>query len=334
MDTKIENYINHIAFVLDASSSMSSHKRDLIKVADNQISYLAQRSKELDQETRVTIYSFNYHKNIQCLVYDKDVLRMPTIQNLYRVEGQTALIDATLFAIGDLKQTPQKYGEHAFLIYVLTDGQENDSLHKSSDLSREIGNLPDNWTLATFVPDQSGVFEAKKFGFLKDNISVWDASSSKGILEAGRRIKETTDTFMQGRKLGMKGTKNLFSLTLPSLSKIQQTLDGLNAWQYRLLPIFTTSRIDKFIESNLQRPYKLGEGYYELTKSETVQPQKNIAILTKDKVYIGQKARDLLGLPNYHVKVRPVDFPEYKIFIQSTSLNRKLIPNTHLLVLS
>jgi hypothetical protein len=53
-----ENYINHVALVLDASSSMSSHRSTVVKVADEQIKHLARRSTELDQETRVTVYAF------------------------------------------------------------------------------------------------------------------------------------------------------------------------------------------------------------------------------------------------------------------------------------
>jgi hypothetical protein len=84
---KVENIINHIVLVLDASDSMRDIKNDVVKVADNQIQYLATRSKELDQETRITVYTFeggNYYspKNIQCLIYDKDVLRVPSIAGL------------------------------------------------------------------------------------------------------------------------------------------------------------------------------------------------------------------------------------------------------------
>lgn len=53
-----QNYINHVALVLDASSSMSRLSGKVIEVADQQIAYLARRSRELDQETRVTVYVF------------------------------------------------------------------------------------------------------------------------------------------------------------------------------------------------------------------------------------------------------------------------------------
>ncbi len=334
---KTENYINHVVLILDASSSMEGRERELVKVADNQIEYLAQRSKELDQETRITIYSFSDANNIKCLVYDKDVLRIPSIVGLYRTNGMTALIDATVLALNDLALTPEKYGEHSFLLYVLTDGAENDSRNSSQILQKRIQELPDNWTLGTFVPDQNGVFEAKKFGFPKENIAVWDATTAKGVNEAGEKIKQTTEQFMQNRKRGIRGTKNLFTLDTPDLSTVKQTLSSLHAGQYRIYDVEEDGRIDDFIEAKTHRAYKKGEGYYELMKRETIQPQKQIALFEgkpKWKVYIGDEARKLLKLPDYNVDVKPSDNPDYKIFVQSTSNNRKLIAGTKLLVLS
>lgn len=333
---KTENYINHIALVLDASASMTPHMSELIKVADNQIAYLAQRSKELDQETRITVYSFNEPSNINCLIYDKDVLRMPSIASLYKCGGMTALIDASLLALDDLKLTPEKYGEHAFLIYVLTDGEENRSRNSPSTLSTRINKLPDNWTIATFVPNQNGVFEAKKFGFPKENISVWDATSSRGVAEAGEKIRQTTETFMQNRKLGIRGSKNLFTLNTASVQQVvnSPTLNRLHSGQFRMLDVEADGRIDEFIEGKLHRPYSLGEAYYQLMKPETVQVGKKVAIWYNNYVYTGKEARDLIGLPDYDIKVKPADYPGYEIFIQSTSLNRKLIAGTRVLVLS
>lgn len=331
---KAENYINHIVLVLDASSSMMSHSGELIKVADNQIAYLAKRSKELDQETRITVYSFANWNNIKCLIYDKDVLRMPSISGLYHTAGSTALVDATILALEDLALTPEKYGEHAFLIYVLTDGEENDSKEAASRLLSKISNLPDHWTVAAFVPNQQGVFEAKKFGFPKENISVWDATNAQGVSEAGEKIKQTTETFMQNRKVGVRGSKNLFALKTPSIKAVTSTLNSLNPGQYRLYDVEADGRIDEFVELKTRRPYKLGEAYYQLMKPETIQPQKEVAILAKHYVYLGKEARTLLGLPDFHVKVSPSDFPDYEIFVQSTSNNRKLIAGTKLLILS
>lgn len=329
-----ENIINHIVLVLDESSSMSYRAKDLIKVADNQIAYLATRSKELDQETRVTVYTFA--DTPRCLIYDKDVLRMPSIANLYRPSGMTALIDATILSLDDLALTPEKYGEHSFLVYVLTDGAENRSRNRPAALSTKIASLPDHWTVAAFVPNMVGVSEAKRFGFPAANIAVWDATTAAGVAEAGEKIRQTTENFMQARKTGVRGSRNLFSLETPSLNEVAGTLTAMHYGQYRLFDVRDASRIDNFVEAHTGRAYQLGEAYYQLSKREEIQPQKKIAILSHKsrELYTGREARVLLGLPGNHVKVSPSNHPDYDIFVQSTSVNRKLVPNTKLLVLS
>lgn len=51
------------------------------------------------------------------------------------------------------------------------------------------------------------------------------------------------------------------------------------------------------------------------------------------QVYTGRAARDILGLPDTHVRVKPDHKPGVTIFVQSTSYNRKLIGGTRLLIL-
>lgn len=336
MNKKSQNYINHIVLLLDASDSIRSRGfvKDLVKVADNQIAYLAQRSKELDQETRVTVYTFADWNEIHCLIYDKDVLRMPSISELYKTYTMTALMDATMLAINDLAMTPEKYGEHAFLIYVLTDGLENDSQKvDSGELAGQIDVLPENWTLATFVPDQRGVFEAKAHGFPKDNIAVWNTEESDGMEKVGERIRQTTENWMQNRAKGVRGTRSLFKLADPSVSKIAGELESLHPGQYRMLEVKETGRIDEFVEEKLHRPYRRGEAYYQLTKTETIQPQKELAIWHKHSLYIGDQARKLMGLPDHNIQVHPSKH-DYEIYVQSTSNNRKLMGGTKLVILS
>lgn len=334
---KLANYINHIALVLDASGSMGHLEREVVKVADAQIAHLAQRSKELDQETRVTVYAFDYKNNIQCLVYDKDVLRLPSISGLYWTNGATALIDATLKALDDLAKTPELYGEHGFLCYVLTDGAENDSRLKPADLSARLAGLPDNWTVAVFVPNVIGLGEAKRFGFPKDNIAIW-STDDKGLKDVGERIRQTTDYYMRSRGSGVRGYKNLFNLDLDGLNKVDVAkLVKLGPGQFRMLAVTNDEPISEFVGRKLKRPYRLGEAYYQLTKPVEVQPQKTVAIYDRKAhaVYTGADARNLLGLPSTHtVKVSPAAHANYDIFIQSTSVNRKLFSGTTLLIIS
>lgn len=332
--TITNNYINHIVFVIDRSGSMQGLRNNVVDVFDEQVKYLAKRSQELDQETRVSTYLFS--EKTECLTYDKDCLRLPSLESYYEPNGGTALIDATLLSIEDLEKTATLYGDHAFLIYVLTDGEENRSFKTASTLSKKLNSLPDNWTLGVLVPNKNGVTEAKRFGFPEQNIQIWETTEA-GLNKASEVIKKATNNFFVNRSNGIKGTKSLFNIDLSNISStiVKNNLDQLKANQYELLPVQKEKDIKSFVESWLKNPYVKGSSYYQLTKPETIQNYKQICIQEKatGKVYSGQSARDLLGLPNHEIKVSPANFGKYDIFIQSTSSNRKLVPGTKLIVL-
>lgn len=335
LETMTENYINHVVLVLDSSLSMSSHAKSLIEVADGQIQYLARRSQELDQETRVSVYTFN--NRVRCLVYDKDVLRLPSIASLYQVGGQTALIDATIKSLDDLSHQPELYGDHAFLAFVLTDGQENVSSNRPVTLRSKLNNLPSHWTVAVLVPDQRSVFDAKAFGFPPDNIAVWNTESAAGVVEAGETIRQATDTFMQARPTGVRGTRTLFSTGPDAVnaSTVRSNLAALPPSAYDIFPVYQDAPIREYVYSR-GVPYTIGKSFYQLTKTESIQAQKEIVVREKatGEVYSGESARDLLGLPhNMEVRVKPNYNPDYDVFVQSTSVNRKLLANTDVLVL-
>ncbi|MPY32987.1 VWA domain-containing protein [Streptomyces adustus] len=341
-----QNYINHVALVLDASSSMSHLSSKVVEVADQQIAYLARRSRELDQETRVTVYVFA--DKVECVIYDKDVLRMPSLKQLYRVGGMTALLAAALKSQHELAQTAQLYGDHSFLTFVLTDGQENAS-HRCPDaparnprelvkaVAEMIATQEDNWTLAVLVPDQMGKREAMRCGFPRDNIAVWDATSTQGLEEAGQVIREATEKFMVGRTQGIRGSRTVFSMGAEAVNKDTIKAVGLAAMdpsRYQLIPVARDAAIrDWVVECG--HTYRTGGAFYQLSKSEKIQARKQIAVLEKktDRVYSGPEARALLGLPNEEVRVKPDHNDDFTIFVQSTSVNRKLVPNTRLLLM-
>ena len=93
--------------------------------------------------------------------------------------------------------------------------------------------------------------------------------------------------------------------------------------------------IQPFVEAAYP-PYRVGMAYYELSKSEKVTADKQIAVVEVDtnQVYVGDGARALLGLPNGVCRVKPTLNQDYKIYVESTSLNRHLKVGTHLLLLT
>src|SRR6185369_17478453 len=136
-------YINHVIFVLDESSSMSSLTWKTMEVFNSQVYNLRNKSNSLNQETRISVYAFS--DRVKCLAFDEGVDKFK-LRETYRPSGNTALMDAIGTAIEEHQEIPQKRGDHAFLVYALTDGEENVS--KKFDvqsLSRLISRLEDNW---------------------------------------------------------------------------------------------------------------------------------------------------------------------------------------------
>lgn len=332
---KEELLINHVVFILDASGSMSSLSEDLIKVVDNQIQHLAEISKQTNQDVRVSIYTFDDY--VQNLVFDRDVLRLPSIRHLYKVRGSTALVDATILGIEDLKLTCQKYGSHSYLLFCLTDGYENASKNPSNKLYDTIKNLPDNWTVAAFVPNQAGKFSAEKYGFPKANISVW-STDSQGMNDVGNVMTKATTSYMQVRSTGVRSVKDLFSVKTENLKAtvVKGKLAKLSKSEFSLIPNGAIVREIKQVIEGGGKAYSKERSYYQLTKIEHIQGYKKICLQDKadNSVYTGQSARDLLGLPDHEVKVSPVQHDKYNIFVQSTAPNRKIMPNTSVLVLN
>lgn len=336
-----QNNIVHVALALDASGSMSSHKYKLIQAVDELVKYLAKRSEELNQETRVTIYTFD--DDVRCAIFDKDVLRLPSIKTLYHIGGMTALADATILALDDLGNTAQMYGKHAFLLYVLTDGIENASNYVNRQaLPGRLATLPDNWTVAALVPHLRARDEAVRWGFHRGNVETWDTYSADGIQEVSSKVREATNTYMtsfsQGTHTG--GTQTLFDTSIQTVNAATvaaANLKPLDPASYLLLPVISKMAISEFVRSH-GHAYRTGRGYYELNKPEMIQANKSVMIMEKstNKVFSGQDARKLLRLPDMNVRVKPADNPDYTIFVQSQAHNRKLIPKgdkTHLLLL-
>lgn len=334
---KIQNYINNIAMVIDASSSMTYLKESVIKVFDNQVAHLCERSKSSGQETRISVYLFA--DKTECICTDMDVLRVPSLKDIYEPYGNTALIDATIQTINDLKEIPQKYVDRAFMIYVISDGQNNRGSERASQLKSLIESLPENFTVAYFAPDQNAAFEAKKYGFPANNISQW-TTDAKGVSEMGETLRKVTDNYFVSRSAGVRGTKNLFQLKTDKLNQktIVNNLEELKpSKDYECIPVRKKEEIKTYVESYLKQPYRIGSAYYEFMKKEKIQPSKQICIKNKlnAKVYSGLAARQLLGLPSdLEVRVNPSDFGEWRIFVQSSSVNRHLVPGTELIILN
>lgn len=361
--------INHVAFVIDESGSMQYLKNDVPKVFDAQVRWLAELSTNMNQETRVSLYTLSGSK-VTCVLYDQDVLRLASLTGHYNPNDGTPLVQAVAQAIDDLKQTPELYGDHGFLLFVLTDGDENMSVIpgvpvprwndarvnqiKADYLSKMLGGLDENWTVACLVPDVRSKLTAQQFGFAKGNIAIWDATSAQGLNDAGAEIKEATNSYFAQRAAGTRGTKSLFS-TVQAKSVTQSQVSAANLTptdqsEFMIIPVALSSsskleikipnksktkknpdgikhvEIQPFIEET-GRTYVVGNVFYRLTKSERYHFGKGVALVhrTTRKVYRGPECESLIGLDANTTRIKPpLVTDEYEVYVKSTSFNRQV----------
>jgi hypothetical protein len=103
--------------------------------------------------------------------------------------------------------------------------------------------------------------------------------------------------------------------------------------RFQVLDVDADTPIKTFVQDN-GLTFKTGRGFYEFTKTETIQGYKEIILMDRaaGDFFEGEKAREMLGLPiGATARIRPSSLEKYAVFVQSTSANRKLIKGTRFL---
>lgn len=328
---------NYVSLVLDRSGSMSNIKNDVVDSFNAVVQRIRDRAE--DQDTRVSFYTFA--DNVREEFFDRAPTSLPRLTGSdYRPNGQTSLLDAIGDAITALSaQRDAKNSNVSFLVIVLTDGYENNSDRFSQERLRALiadKQNTDRWTFVFQVPPGSTSRFVEAYGVPRGNVREWEATSS-GTIETTSRTLSGIDSYYGARSMGMKSVQSFYvqpNLANLSPAKVKRTLTDISR-QFDKLSVREPAVIKEFVEERTSRVYQTGSAYYQLTKSEKVQAGKQLLLQERGKsaVWGGHEARELIGLPvGVAAEVIPGNHANYDIFVQSTSVNRKLVPGTSLLV--
>jgi uncharacterized protein YegL len=340
--------ITRVALVFDRSGSMSRIFRSAIASLNAQLNALKMHAQKHGQQTYVSLYDFG--SDVRCVFRDRYIDSIqPITENDIWIDGLTAMMDATHVASSNLSQYTSEKGT-SFLVIVITDGMENDSRMSERDFIREIDRLndTDRWTF-TFSGPRGSRRMLKDLGVHSGNIQEWD-QTDRGVSDMGRNISSGIGNYMAGRAAGKSSTKQFFQVDMSKVAdsdvrnmrdlsssfkplKVNNAGPGGSEWTIR---DFVEDRMIRNRTFNRQTGgnYQIGYAFYQLTKTETVQPSKNILIRDKSNgtIYGGHEARAVIGMPtNTNVRVKPGNFGNWDIFVNSTSVNRKLVRGTDLL---
>lgn len=273
-------------------------------------------------------------------VINSSIAAVKTLKT-YELSGRsTPLFDAVNMLIDQFKHVPDYNGDDvSFLIMVVTDGDDNDSkVVTGSQLAAIINKLEstDKWTVSFRVP--TDYREALIcLGIKPHNILGFDAADSVEFEKSTVQTSSAIDSFYQGRTVGVRSTSSFFASTENlTTQEVRNELSNIS----KKVKVIKVTKADEdkqirdFIEEKLDS-YVLGTVYYQLTKKEKIQPQKKFILWDKEagQYYTGVEARKMLGLvSNGEIRVNPADMPRFEIFVQSTSVNRKLKSGTKVVV--
>jgi hypothetical protein len=333
---------NYIGISRDHSGSMSHIAIAAARDYNNNIKSIQEANLAEKQDTIVSVVKCGVgsHGTVERETINSTVAQLqPLTENMYKADGgATPLFKSINELIDILEAAPDaKDPNVSFLVMAITDGQDNASGHGAAQLlTTRINALQatDHWTFIFRVPHgykQSLV----RMGIPEGNILEWE-QTTRGVEIASQATNTAFRSFYSARSAGETMTKAFYTTDMSGVSKatVKAKLVDISG-EVNFFDITTPAVIKVFVENATKKPLVTGAAFYQLTKKEDeVQDYKQIAIRDKktSKVYSGVEARNILGLPhNGTVKVAPGNHGTYDIFIQSTSVNRKLMPGTQLL---
>lgn len=121
---------------------------------------------------------------------------------------------------------------------------------------------------------------------------------------------------------------------LQRASYVRAMASAVEGSRFKTLPVTKRVSIKVFVETN-KLSFKKGRGFYQLNKPELIQDYKEIIIRKKDDgtLITGEAVREELGVPksSKKFKIDLDELPDFDVFVQSTSVNRMLLPDTEFL---
>jgi hypothetical protein len=330
-----------VGLVRDHSVSMFSLRKGAINDYNATITGIKESIAEDKHDALVSVVECGagYSASASIVESNTPIQSIGTI-GTYNANGRgTPLWDSVGLLITQLEASARLEVDKdvAMLVMVITDGYENASKHwTASSLAKKIIELQstDKWTFVFRVP-RGHKTAIVNLGIPYGNVIEWDQTESAMAQATTSHVAATKSYFSQ-RSQGVT-SKSTFYVDLDKVSKTQVKAALVDiSGRVNVLTVGQSdagTQIRDFVQKSLGQ-YKIGHAFYQLTKSEKVQDYKRFILLDKadGKMYDGLAARQLLGLPDTgEVRVSPTYNQKYDLFIQSTSVNRKLVPGTKVL---
>ena len=333
----------HCAFCIDESGSVAGIVKPLVEAYNQTVTDIRSAVLDEGQEASMTALAFGDRVLKHRILYVGQQVQTvePLDHNSLNPTGMTPLFDSVWRAIKKLEELDDGKPSTSFVVSVITDGQENQSVDPGVPTTvKEIAKktATDRWTFTFLVPDGNEDWFSNRFNIPRGNIQGWDTKTARGTKDAFIVSSAAYgEFFKQKSSRGIKkmSSKSFYSSTADlTVRTARSALSEITGQVEFIVPHMDCQIRDAIIGHG--KEWIKGAAFYALIKTEKkVQPYKMVAlrVKTSGKVYSGQSARDMLGIGQATGTVRlvPGDHGKFDVFIQSTSVNRKIAAGTEVM---
>lgn len=326
----------HVAFCIDESGSIAGIVAPLVAAYNRNVSSIRDAVLSEGQEATMTALTFGHRTLKHRVLYVGH--QVQTVEELkdsdIKPSGMTPLFDSVYRAIKKLEELDDGREETAFIITVVTDGQENASVDPGiaatvSEMNKKIAT--DRWTFTFLVPNGEASEFSRRYHIPLGNIQEWDSTSKKGTEQAFIVNSAAYQGYFTQRSAGVRATRSFYAdLSQSTVREVRSALSKITS-QVTTIAVPTECTIRDAIEK-AGLPFIKGAAFYQLVKTEKrVQPYKLVVVRVKSsgEYYSGTEAREMIGLSSTNtVRLVPGDHGKFDIFIQSTSYTRKIPAGT------
>ena len=166
---------------------------------------------------------------------------------------------------------------------------------------------------------------------IKDNGRMTHSMNKNIKRLRGEEVDDTYTSYARTTAKRKRTAGKSDDVVIKEMDKLVPVVPG----RFQVMTVDKNCDIKGFVTNN-GIEFKKGRGFYELTKAETVQQYKEIIMQDKEtgEMFVGSQVREKLGLQpqtekgGVNEKLYAKDAKEFRIFVQSTSVNRKLIAGT------
>lgn len=195
----------YVSIVLDRSGSMSAEdiRKATVSGYNEQVEQIQQDAK--DQDIFVSLITFNGHVYEHFWNESADKLQKSSHED-YVPAGSTALYDSIGYAIDKLQKTTTEDENTAYLLIIITDGDENSSTqYQGETIKNKITSLQKdkNWTF-TFMGCGDELFKlAEKTNVSINNCAIWENADGDQVEYAMHQCKEKLGGYFDERRRGV-----------------------------------------------------------------------------------------------------------------------------------